>query len=122
MAEGRVCLLAALSRLATVWLAWLVIGVRTVTLFPNFIGGAVSVNYREITSLLRIPFLGEVASVPVGVPNPWMVLAQFSLLLLLAYVADAAVSCWRLGTRQAIQECNPGGNHRVIENVTRGRF
>ena len=22
--------------------------------------------------------------------------------------------------RQAIQECNPGGNHRVIRNVTRG--
>jgi len=83
-----------------VWLGGLVLGARTLTLFPNFIGGAVNVNYREITSLVRIPFLGEGVSVPVGVPNPWMVLAQFSLVLLLAYVTDAAVTCWRLGDRR----------------------
>jgi len=82
------------------WLGLTVIGIRTLSLIPNFVGGAVSVNYRSITSLTRTSFLGEVVSVPVGVPNPWMVLAQFSLILLLAYVTDAAVTCWRLGDRR----------------------
>jgi PAS domain S-box-containing protein len=50
-----------------------------------------------------MPFLGEPVSVPVGVPNPWMLVAQFSLLLLVIFVVDATITVWRRGNhRQAL--------------------
>jgi hypothetical protein len=43
--------------------------------------------------------LGESVSVPEGVPNPWMLVAQFSLLLLVIFVVDATITC--VATRQS---------------------
>ena len=81
------------------WLAWTVVAVRTLALIVNF---AISpnINYRKVTALRHMPFLGEPVSVPIGVPNPWMLVAQFSLLLLVIFVVDATITVWQRGNRR----------------------
>ena len=81
------------------WLAWTVVGARTLSLILNFTFWP-NINYREITALRHIPFLGESVSVAVGVPNPLMLAAQLSLLLLVIFVADATITVWRRGDRR----------------------
>jgi len=81
------------------WLAWTVVSVRTLSLILNFIFSP-NINYREITSLRHVRFLGESVSLPSGVPNPWMLVAQFSLLLLAVFVVDATITVWRRGHRR----------------------
>ena len=60
------------------WLGWVTCGLRTFALLPNFLVGQ-NLNYREITALRHIQFLGESTSIPVGVPNHWMLVGQLSL-------------------------------------------
>jgi len=81
------------------WLAWLICGLRTLALLLNFLMGQ-SLIYREITRLRHIPFLGESVSVPEGIHNPWMLVGQLGLLLLVVYVADATLAVWRRGDRR----------------------
>ena len=81
------------------WLAWTVVAVRTLALILNFVLSP-NINYRKLTALRHMPFLGEPVSVPVGVPNPWMLVAQFSLLLLVIFVVDATITVWRRGNRR----------------------
>ncbi len=81
------------------WLAGIAIAVRGITLVFNF-AVPPNVNFREITGVEIIPFLGDHVALPVGVPNPMMVVAQFALLLILAYVVDAAITVWRRGERR----------------------
>src|SRR5438067_1186991 len=81
------------------WLAWTVVGLRTLSLILNF-ALSPNINYREVTALRHIPFLGESVSVAEGVANPWMLVAQFSLLLLVIFVTDAAITVWRRGDRR----------------------
>ena len=84
------------------WLAWTVVAVRTLSLVLNFIISP-NINYREVTALRHVSFLGESVSIPQGVPNPWMLVAQFSLLLLAIFVVDATITVWRRGNhRQAL--------------------
>ena len=84
------------------WLAWTVVAVRTVSLILNFIL-LPNINYREITDLRHVRFLGESVSIAHGVPNPWMLVAQFSLLLLVIFVVDATITVWQRGNhRQAL--------------------
>ena len=80
-------------------LGWTVVGVRTGSLALNFLTG-VNLNYREITSLRHVAFLGEPVSVGVGVLNPWMLVGQLSLVLLVVFVTDAALTVWRRGERR----------------------
>jgi two-component system, LuxR family, sensor kinase FixL len=80
------------------WLAWMVCGLRTVALVPNFLVGQ-NLNYLEITRLRHIVFLGESVQIPEGVPNPWMLVGQLSLVILVIFVADASVTAWRRGDR-----------------------
>ena len=87
-------------RAGRIWLAWMVCGLRTLALLLNFLVGQ-NLNYREITALRHIPFLGESVSVAVGVPNPWMVVGQLSLMMLLVFAADASVTAWRRGDRHS---------------------
>jgi len=56
-------------RAGRLWLAWTVIGARTLTLLLNF-GSAPNLAYREISALRQVPFLGEAVSVAEGLPNP----------------------------------------------------
>src|SRR5438094_2355661 len=81
------------------WLAWTVVGMRTVSLILNFVFSP-NINYREITGLRHVSFLGEPVSVAAGVPNPLMLVAQLSLLLLIIFVTDATITVWRRGDRR----------------------
>jgi len=54
-----------------------------------------SLNIRKITSLRHVDFLGDQVAVPVGVPNPWMLLGLIGTLLLVAFVVDATITAWR---------------------------
>jgi signal transduction histidine kinase len=80
------------------WLAWAVYGARTLALIINF-ALPPNLGYRAITDVRRIQFLGEPVSTAVGVPNPWMLFGQFSLLLLVIFTLDAALTVWRRGDR-----------------------
>jgi two-component system sensor kinase FixL len=82
------------------WLGWTVIVLRTFTLLPNFLSGQ-SLNLQEISALRAIPFLGEHVSIAIGTPNPWMLVGQFTMLLLAIFVLDASISAWRRGDKTA---------------------
>src|SRR5437870_3455469 len=69
------------------WLAWTVVAVRTLSLILNF-AFSPNINYREITGLRHIPFLGESVSVATGVASRWTLIGQLSLLLLGIWVWD----------------------------------
>lgn len=81
------------------WLAWTVCALRTFALLLNFSVGQ-NLNYREITRLRPIPFLGESIQIAEGVPNPWMLVGQLSLIAFLIFATDASVTAWRRGDRQ----------------------
>jgi two-component system sensor kinase FixL len=86
-------------RAGRLWLAWTVCGLRTLSLILNFVFTP-NLNYREITGLLHVSFLGETVAVAEGIPNPWMLIGQLSLLLFVIFVADAALTVWQRGDRR----------------------
>jgi PAS domain S-box-containing protein len=86
-------------RAGRLWLAWTICGVRTLSLILNFVFTP-NLNYREITGLQHVPFLGETVVVADGVPNPWMLIGQLGLLLVVIFVADAAITAWQRGDRR----------------------
>src|SRR5213078_4328345 len=82
------------------WLAWSICGLRTVVLILNFLFTP-NLNFREITSLRHLSWWGgETVSAPVGVPNPWTLIGQLSVLLLLVFLVDATITVWRRGERR----------------------
>src|SRR5437867_7262740 len=81
------------------WLAWSIYSLRTLVLILNFIF-PVSINFRAITDIYHFSWAGEIFSVPVGVPNPWSLISNFSLLLLLIFSVDATITVWRRGDRR----------------------
>jgi two-component system, LuxR family, sensor kinase FixL len=82
------------------WLAWSICGARTLALILNFIFTP-NLSYRQITGLRQVVWWGgETVSVPVGVTNPWILVAQLSLLLLVIFFVDATITAWRRGDRR----------------------
>ncbi|PYK70000.1 MAG: PAS domain-containing sensor histidine kinase, partial [Verrucomicrobia bacterium] len=82
------------------WLAWSICGLRTLALVLNFVFTP-NLNYREITGLRHLQWWGgETVSAPVGVPNPWTLVGQLSVLLLLIFLVDATLTVWRRGDRR----------------------
>jgi PAS domain S-box-containing protein len=81
------------------WLACSIYGLRTLVLIANFIF-PVSINFRVITDIRYFLWAGESVSVPVGIANPWGVLSSVSLLLLLVFSVDVAITVWRRGDRR----------------------
>jgi two-component system, LuxR family, sensor kinase FixL len=81
------------------WLAWTTCAVRAFSLLLNFLMEP-NVNYREVTRLRHIPFLGDSVSVCEGVPSPWNIVGHLSLLLLVIFVSDAGITVWRRGDRR----------------------
>ena len=81
------------------WLAWTTCAVRAFSLLLNFLMEP-NINYREITRLRHIPFLGDSVSVCEGVPSPWNLVGHLSLLLFVIFVADAGITVWRRGDRR----------------------
>jgi two-component system sensor kinase FixL len=87
-------------RAGRLWLAWSVCGARTLALILNFVF-IPNLSYRQITSLRQVSWWGgETVSVPVGVTNPWILVAQLSLVLLVIFFVDATITAWRRGDRQ----------------------
>ncbi|HTY60717.1 MAG TPA: hypothetical protein VMG30_00515, partial [Acidobacteriota bacterium] len=70
------------------WLAWTVCGIRTVSLLLNFLTGE-NLNYRTITGLRHVPFLGDSVAIAEGIVDPWMLVGLASLALFMIFVADA---------------------------------
>jgi len=82
------------------WLVWTICGQRTLVLILNFLFPP-NINYREITSLLHLSWWGgETVVAPVAVPNPWSLLSQLTLLLLLIFFVDATITAARRGDRR----------------------
>ena len=78
------------------WLALVICITRLAGLLANFTTG-VNLNYREITSLHFWTMSdGGLITSPLGIRNPWMILAQLSIILLVVYLIDASISARRL--------------------------
>ncbi len=87
-------------RAGRLWLAWSVCGLRTLALMLNFLFTP-NLNYREITSLRHLSWWGgETVSAPLGVTNPWTLVGQLSVVLLLIFFVDATITAWRRGDRR----------------------
>jgi len=76
----------------------MVCGLRTLLLVVNLLVGQ-NLNFREVTRLEHMRLLGESVAIAEGVPNPWILLGQLSLVILIIFLADAAVTAWRRGDR-----------------------
>jgi PAS domain S-box-containing protein len=62
-----------------------------------------NLSYREITHLNQVSWWGgETVSVPVGVTNPWILVAQLSLLLLIVFFIDATITVWRRHSKRGL--------------------
>jgi two-component system sensor kinase FixL len=81
------------------WLAWTVCAARTLSLIINFVTTP-NINYREIISLRHVSFFGERVACAEGVTNPWTLIGQLSLILVVIFLADATITVWRRGDRQ----------------------
>ena len=87
-------------RAGQAWLAWSIYGLRTLVLIVNLIVTP-NINFRKITSIRHLGLWGgEMASLPVGIPNPWGILSLISLLLLLAFFVDATITVWKRGDQR----------------------
>jgi two-component system, LuxR family, sensor kinase FixL len=86
-------------RAGRMWLAWIACLLRTFSLLLNFLVGQ-NLDYRQVTGLQHILFFGESVAVGEGVRNPWMLVGQLSLLMLVVFVADASITVWRRGNRR----------------------
>jgi two-component system sensor kinase FixL len=80
------------------WLAGTACILRTLALLLNFLTGQ-NLNYREITHLEHMRFLGDSVAIAEGVPNPWMLVGHLSLVAWLIFTANASVDAWRRGDR-----------------------
>ena len=88
-------------RAGRMWLLWSVFSLRTASLPFNFLSDE-NFYYRKIPSLGQLPSLDEtVSSIAHGVANPWLLVGQLSVLALVIFVLDAAITAWRRGDRRA---------------------
>jgi two-component system, LuxR family, sensor kinase FixL len=78
------------------WLGYAAIALRLAGTVANF-ASDLNLNYLTITHLHTISIFGERASVPIGEPNPWMLLGRLSSLALLLFAIDATLAGWRRG-------------------------
>lgn len=81
------------------WLAWTITAIWSIGLIFNFTNET-SVAFEEIHGLKHVTTWNEVKfTVAEATPHPWTVLQEFTVALILAFVADAAWSRWRRGAR-----------------------
>lgn len=99
------------------WLAWSLIAVRALILVLAFAPGP-TFNFREVTSMVPVEFLGETVMVPQGVTNPWEPLGEASGLLLLVYVVDAAIRLRRKGDLRERQRALIVGGGVILFTVS----
>ncbi len=92
---------AHLSLAGQRWLFLSICGVRLLTLALNFIFPH-GINFLEISSIQQTMLFGERLTYPVGVPNPWTLLASSSFVLLIIYSIDASRRAWRRGAERSV--------------------
>ncbi|HZC86168.1 MAG TPA: ATP-binding protein [Steroidobacteraceae bacterium] len=80
-----------------VWLLSIIVGARVVVLAGNFLTHP-TFAWREIVGLRQVTFLGEQVSIagPI-VLRSWHWLSLASYLLIIVFIADAALRAWRRG-------------------------
>jgi signal transduction histidine kinase len=79
------------------WLLSTIVGARLVVLVGNFLSHP-TFGWRQIVSLRQVPFLGEqVSAAGPLVLRSWHWLSFASYVLVIVFVADAAVRAWRRG-------------------------
>jgi signal transduction histidine kinase len=79
------------------WLMWTIVVARAVVLVMNF-SVHPNFNFAAIVSLRTVPLLGDqVSAIAVAQPREWQWLAVASLILLMAYLIDAAARQWLKG-------------------------
>ena len=78
------------------WLVWSVIGVRAIALVVNF-AMPVGVILRDVTTIKSVSILGERVWIPVGPANPWMLLGNVGVVLILVLFVDASLTARRQG-------------------------
>jgi PAS domain S-box-containing protein len=81
------------------WLAWSIYGLRTLILILNF---SFPLRFETITDVHRFSWAGEMVSLPVSMPDRLDLLSQLSLLLLLVFSVDAAITVWRRDDRRRV--------------------
>jgi hypothetical protein len=82
-------------------LGWVAAAMRVASLVPNFATG-VNINFQSIDSLRHVTFLdSDRIAFPVGEPNPWMLLAQASNVLLVVFLVRVAWALRRRGDERS---------------------
>lgn len=105
-------------RSGRLWLGATACGLRVVALVLNFRTG-VNVNFEQVTAMAPVPVWGgESIYLPVGVPNPYVVVAQLSNLALIWFVADASIALWRRGDASARRRAAVVGGSMFIFLLT----
>lgn len=90
-------------RPGSIWLALVACALRIASLFANFSSG-VNLNFSEITSLQTVELFGQAGFVvPIGTPNPWMLLGQISNVLMIGYMIQVII---RVRRRNNIEVSN----------------
>jgi two-component system, LuxR family, sensor kinase FixL len=83
------------------WLLWMAVAMRLVVLVVNF-AREPNFNFERINGIVNFTFLGEQVSLPAHmVASSWQWMALVSVLLMLAYMADALATLWRTRTTAA---------------------
>ena len=83
------------------WLGYLGCGLRAVSLVLNF-HSDVNLNFEQVTAMLPVSVWGgDSIYLPVGVANPYAIVAQLGNLLVLCFLADASIALWRRGGASA---------------------
>lgn len=104
------------------WLAYAACSLRLLALGLNFATG-VNINSQEVSSLDPVTLWGGVVvSVPVGAPNPWVLVAQIGNCFLIAFVIDASITLWRRGTSEAHRRAALVGGSLVLCIAVVGAF
>ncbi len=84
-------------RTGSIWLAGAIVVIRCVVVVANFLRPP-NFTFREVSTLLDVPFLGERVAVPGKVVlSSWQWLPTFASLLFAVFVVHAAVLRWRMG-------------------------
>jgi two-component system, LuxR family, sensor kinase FixL len=98
MVVGMVGFVLVHFRAGNIYLAAAVCLTRVACLFPNFYSGA-NLNFRTITELRTLPMWGgDAIAVPAeAIPNPWMLLGHFNVILLVLFLVSAIAEVWRRG-------------------------
>ncbi len=96
------------------WLGLAACGLRGAVLVLNFSTG-VNVNFVAVTAMQAVPIWGgESIYVPVGIPNPWAIVAQLSNLTLVWFIADASIALWRRGGDDGQRRAAIVGGSKVL--------